>query len=105
MVAEQSKPAEEVFCLHTNVDTAPGNCCKVKLRQWNSLMLLILLKTSERIGFYYCSVSFIPLDCDCVTVCVRKNAGCNRTADGVKIKDPLHGADIINCKKCTYNKL
>lgn len=81
------------------MDTAPGNCCKVKLRQWNSLTLSVLLKAVERIGFCYCLVSFIPLDCDCVTGCLHKNARCNHTADGGKIKDPLHGADIVNCKK------
>jgi len=101
-MAEQSRSAEEEFCLHTNVDTATGNTCKVKLRQWNTL-ILNLLKTIERIGFYYCYISFMPLGCDFITGCVHKNAGCD-TADG-KIKDPLHREDKINCKKCTYNKL
>lgn len=55
-----------------------------------------MLKTIERISFYYCMVSFISLDCDCVTECTHKNAGCNHAAG--RIKDTSNGADIMSCK-------
>lgn len=84
------------FCLHGNVDTAPGSSCKVKLSQWNSVMLLVLLKTIKRISFYYFLVSFLSLDSDCITECTHRNVGWNHTAG--RIKDPLSGGCIMNCK-------